>query len=88
MSTSDIFAPELYAETRKPIEQASPLPADVYFSPEWYQREVDTIFRTGWLVATREEEIPSPGDYVRLDIVGETATGDRFRQHLTIGVSG
>jgi len=69
--TNNIFAPERYAETRKPIEEASPLPRDVYFSQEWYDREMDTIFRKGWLVATREEEIPNPGDYVRLDIIDE-----------------
>jgi len=71
MVRRDIFHVERYEETRKPIEHASPLPSDVYFSQEWYDREVDTIFRKGWLVATREEEIPNPGDYVRLDIIDE-----------------
>ena len=66
-----IFDPERYAATRKPIEHASPLPPDVYFSQEWYDREIETIFRKEWLVATREEEIPNPGDYVRLDIIDE-----------------
>ena len=58
--TDSIFSPQRYVETRKPIEQASPLPPEVYFSQEWYEREVDTIFRRGWLVATRDEEIPNP----------------------------
>ena len=70
-SSESIFDPERYAATRLPIEEATPLPPDVYFSEEWYEREVETIFRKEWLVATREEEIPNPGDYVRLDIVGE-----------------
>ena len=67
----DIFAPERYLTTRKPIEHASPLPPEVYFSQEWYDREVEMIFRKSWLVATREDEIPNPGDYVRIDIVDE-----------------
>ncbi len=71
MASSDIFDPARYAETRRPIEQASPLPRDVYFSQDWYDREVETIFLKKWLVATREEEIPNPGDYVRLDILEE-----------------
>ena len=66
-----IFSSARYASTRAPIEDAAPLPPDVYFSQEWYEREIETIFRKRWLVATREEEIPNPGDYVRLDIVGE-----------------
>ncbi|MGI9604774.1 MAG: aromatic ring-hydroxylating oxygenase subunit alpha [Acidimicrobiales bacterium] len=68
---ADIFDPSRYAATRLPIEQASPLPPDVYFDQAWYEREVETIFRKRWLVATREEEIPNAGDYVRLDIIGE-----------------
>ena len=39
--------------------------------------------RKGW-----ETELDLAPGLWRLDIVGETATGDRFRQHLTIGVSG
>jgi len=68
---NSIFSPARYVATRAPIEDAAPLPPDVYFSQEWYDREIETIFRKRWLVATREEEIPNPGDYVRLDIVGE-----------------
>ena len=73
MSDADnsIFSSARYSGTRAPIEDATPLPPDVYFSQEWYDREIETIFRKRWLVATREEEIPNPGDYVRLDIVGE-----------------
>lgn len=70
-ANTDIFSPERYAGTRLPIEEASPLPPEVYFSQDWYDREIDTIFRTGWLVATREEELPNPGDYVQLNIIGE-----------------
>ncbi|HCW01433.1 MAG TPA: hypothetical protein DGK99_08500 [Acidimicrobiaceae bacterium] len=71
VTNQSIFSPERYAGTRAPIEEAVPLPPEVYFSEEWYDREVETIFRREWLVATREEEIPNPGDYVRLDIVDE-----------------
>jgi len=70
-TSGSIFSPENYAKTRLPIEQASPLPGEVYTSQEWYDREMDTIFRKRWLQVTREEEIPSPGDYVRIDILGE-----------------
>ncbi len=65
---SSIFSPERYAATRAPIEHASPLPPEVYLSQEWYDREVATIFRKTWQLATRLEEIPNPGDYVRVDI--------------------
>ena len=68
---SSIFSPEKYANTRLPIDEASPLPGEVYTSQEWYDREMDTIFRKRWLQVTREEEIPNPGDYVRINILDE-----------------
>ena len=70
-SNQSIFSPERYAQTRAPIEEAFSLPPDVYTSREWYDREIETIFLKKWLLATREEEIPNPGDYVRVDIAGE-----------------
>ena len=71
IATDSIFNPERYARTRLPIEQAHPLPPEVYTSEEWYIREIETIFLKKWLVATREEEIPNPGDYIRIDMVDE-----------------
>ena len=66
-----IFEPQKYAKTRLPIEEASPLPAEVYTSQEWYDKEMETIFLKEWLQVTRLEEIPNIGDYVRIDIAGE-----------------
>ena len=68
---SSIFSPQRYSGMRRPIEQAHTWPPEVYTSPQWYEREVETVFLKTWQLATREEEIPNPGDYVRIDIVGE-----------------
>ena len=70
MSDADnsIFSSARYDATRAPIEDAAPLPPDVYFSQEWYDREIETIFRKRWLVATREEEIPNPVSYTHLTL--------------------
>ena len=32
--TADLFSPETYAASRRPLEQASPLPGWCYVSPE------------------------------------------------------
>ena len=82
-----IFAPERYAKLRLPIEEASTWPADVYVSQEWYEREVETIFLKNWLVATREEEIPEPGDYIRLDALGEPLIIIRDENHTIHALS-
>lgn len=67
--TNTIFSPEKYRMTRAAIAEAEPLPPEVYKSQEWYDREVETIFKKSWLLATRLEEIPNKGDYVRVDIM-------------------
>lgn len=36
----------------------------VYTSPEVYRREMDTIFKTGWVYVGHESEIKQPGDYL------------------------
>ncbi len=71
VDSDSIFSPDKYTKTRLPIEDASPLPPEVYTSQEWYDKEMETIFRKRWLQVTREEEIPNAGDYVRIDIIGE-----------------
>jgi choline monooxygenase len=82
VTNGSIFSPGIYEETRAPIEEARILPPDVYTSQEWYDKEVETIFLKSWLVATREEEIPELGDYVRVDIVGEPLVILRDRQGI------
>jgi phenylpropionate dioxygenase-like ring-hydroxylating dioxygenase large terminal subunit len=69
--SNSLFSPSTYAAFAQPLNQASTLPPQIYTSPEWYEREIDSIFLKSWLVATREEEIPNPGDYVRVDFVNE-----------------
>ena len=57
--------------TRARIEEARHLPGIYYTSPEIYAMEVEKLFMHDWLVVARVEEIPSPGDYMTMDIVGE-----------------
>ena len=66
-----VFDPQKYAKTRLPIDEASPLPAEVYTSRQWYDKEMETIFLKEWLQVTRLEEIPNIGDFIRVDIAGE-----------------
>ena len=74
------FTNNTFAQVQKPVAEASTLPPHVYTSREWYDREVNEIFKKSWLILTREELVPNPGDYVRVDIVGETLIVTRTRQ--------
>ena len=66
-----ILDPELYAATRRPLLEASPLPAHCYTSRDWYDREVEAIFMKEWLLVGRADQIPEAGDYFVEEIVGE-----------------
>jgi choline monooxygenase len=69
--TTTMFSPEQYVATRRPLHQASPLPGWCYVSPEWYAREVDSMFRKDWLCVGRAEQIPQVGDFFSIELVGQ-----------------
>lgn len=48
------------------------VPVERYFSKEWHDREVETVWRKCWQLACREEEIPNVGDHVVYDIVHDS----------------
>jgi len=41
-----------------------------YISREWFDLEVERLWRRVWQFACREEDIPEPGDHYRYDIAG------------------
>ena len=67
--TAGLFSPHHYAATRLPLHQASTLPGSCYVSEDWYQREIDTLFRKDWLCVGRVEQIPNPGDYFCIELL-------------------
>src|SRR6201986_2747897 len=48
------------------------LPSSWYYSEEIYAQEKERIFCREWLCVAREEELPGPGDFRILDVVGES----------------
>jgi choline monooxygenase len=66
-----IFSSEKFAATRLPLDQASALPGWCYYSPEWHDREVETMFRKDWLCIGRTEQVPRPGDFYSIEIIGQ-----------------
>ncbi len=58
--------------TRRPFEQASPLPGDFFHSSEVLSAELDRIFARTWIVVGREEDISEPGSYFTREIGKES----------------
>src|SRR4030095_1054535 len=53
---------------------------EYYFSPEIFGKEKERIFFGQWMCVGREEEAPNPGDYLLLDLVGESVILVRTRE--------
>ena len=49
----------------------SSLPSSWYRSPEVFRTEKERIFCREWIGICRDEELPKPGDYQVLDVLGE-----------------
>jgi phenylpropionate dioxygenase-like ring-hydroxylating dioxygenase large terminal subunit len=54
-----------------PFEKASTLPPRWYLDPALYEREVERVFRREWLCVARADQLPRPGSYLALDLLGE-----------------
>lgn len=59
------------ADAQRDFAHATTMPPFCYSSPDWYEKEIESIFRKEWICVGREEQVPSAGDYFRFDIVGE-----------------
>jgi len=68
----NILEPSHYAKARLPLEHAETLPTWCYTSSEFYDKEVEEIFRKSWNFVGRAEEIPSAGDYITVEVSGES----------------
>jgi choline monooxygenase len=58
-------------ETLRDVSSARHAPGLVYCSADMLALEKRNIFERDWLFVAREEELPNPGDYLTLDILGE-----------------
>lgn len=67
MDADDVFNPRLYEGVRKPLLEAEPMPRACYFSPAFFEREMERIFMKVWTFIGRADEIAEPGDYAVLD---------------------
>ena len=65
-----LFRPETYDAVRRPLLESSTLPPQCYTSPEFYKREVQTIFMKVWNFIGRDDRIPNAGDYFSIEFAG------------------
>ncbi|MFE7777240.1 aromatic ring-hydroxylating dioxygenase subunit alpha [Streptomyces sp. NPDC057445] len=62
---------ELARVAKLPLERGETLPAGSYTSPAFHLLERERIFRGEWLCAGHVNQVAAPGDYLRVDLLGE-----------------
>jgi choline monooxygenase len=70
MTPQNMFDPKHYEGVRKPLLEAETMPAFTYTSPEFYQREVERIWRKTWNFIGSADQIRNNGDYFTLNFAG------------------
>jgi len=60
-------------------DKAITLPPEAYGSDDLYAAEVDRIFKRGWIPLCRVEQVPTPGTYYSIDILGTPLVVTRDR---------
>jgi Rieske 2Fe-2S family protein len=45
---------------------------DLYLEPHWFEQERAKIFFSDWVCVAREEDLAEPGDYLAIDLAGES----------------
>lgn len=54
-----------------PLEESTTLPPEAYTSEAFYRWEIERVFRPEWLAVAHVSQIPTPGDFLNLDLLGE-----------------
>lgn len=54
-----------------PLEQATTLPPEAFTSEAFYQWEIDHVFKPEWQCLAHISQLPKPGDFLAMDLLGE-----------------
>lgn len=57
------------------------LPGAYYYAPEIYAQEIERIFGQMWVCVERAEQVPQPGDFITVEVGGESLIVVRGRDH-------
>jgi hypothetical protein len=64
-----------------PLQQAGTLSAEVYTNEDFYQWELENIFQPEWICLAHVSQIPKPGDFLNIDLLGEPLIVVRGKDH-------
>lgn len=72
LDRESVPVPDALRESTETYLGSDDLDIQRYISPEFFQREIDQIWRKTWQMACRESRLRNPGDYFVYDIVNDS----------------
>ncbi len=57
-----------------PLKESITLPRQVYTDPDFFEHEVETVLKRGWLTVAHVSQLKAPGDYLNLELLDEPLT--------------
>ena len=62
---------QIAATAALPLERAQSMPGSVYADPDYHRFEIESLLPDEWLSVAHVSQLPKPGDFRRLDVLGE-----------------
>src|SRR5204863_7057097 len=62
---------EVIEAAARPLSRATTLPAQAYTSEDFFGWETDQLLRAGWQCVGHVSQLPAPGDFMNIDLLGE-----------------
>ena len=69
--TLDGLHREMIATAERPLERAVTFPAAAYTDPAHYRFEAEHLLKRQWLSVGHVSQVPRPGDFFNLDLLGD-----------------
>ena len=66
----NLLDPRHFSRVRRPALDAETLPPWCYTSKDWFDLEIERIFKRSWGYVGRVDRVPNAGDYVAFDYAG------------------
>lgn len=70
LSVEEILA-DIQQVAQLPLSQATTLPPQAFTSQEFFDWEVSNLFQNDWMPVAHVSQVPQPGNFLNLDLLGE-----------------
>ena len=62
---------EIVATAALPLSQSRTLPREAYVDDSYFRQEAQAVLRSGWMCVAHVSQLPAPGAYRAVDLLGE-----------------